>query len=141
MTNEGVQPATQPGPEQPRRKLSRGSKIGVLAILLVMVGVAVWGFWPKPKVHTEPTVPVSIADDGTYTVGTGAGQLTPGTYRTPTPAKAVDPLSCRWTLTSPSGAQTDQFTQDGGPMPDRVVTVAAGQTFQTQDCGLWVLAG
>ncbi len=79
---------------------------------------------------------LSVASmDGTYVIGR---DLKPGDYRTTSPAKGVDPTSCKWELRSPDGTLVTDSTDLGGSMPDRVTQgLRTGQTFITENCGLW----
>jgi hypothetical protein len=85
---------------------------------------------------TPPAGPIAAFADGTYEVGTGAGQVPAGTYRATVPA---DSPVCYWERLKGFGGFGDVITngtgQKGAPM---VVTIApTDKGFKTQGCGTW----
>ena len=84
------------------------------------------------------TGPVTAFADGTYEVGTGTGQVPPGTYK----ATAVD--NCYWERLKALGGQfSDIVANDnadaGAPV---IVTIAkTDKGFKTTGCGTWRKSG
>jgi hypothetical protein len=84
-----------------------------------------------------PTGPVTAFGDGTYEIGTGAGQVPPGKYKTTVPA---DSAGCYWErLKGLSGAFAD-IAANGNSEPGAPAVVTIAKTdagFKSQRCGTW----
>ncbi len=80
-----------------------------------------------------PTGPVTAFADGTYEVGTGAGQVPPGKYK----ATAED--LCIWSrlrnLSGDDDVIATDLVKEGAPV---IVTIlASDKGFKTERCGTW----
>lgn len=105
-------------------------------IIVTAAAVVVGGFALAGCGSSAPAQPRdTITSDGTYTVGV---DVLPGTYAARVPEKGTNPLDCVWQLRSSSDTKLSDQSNLGGGMPDRVVELAAGQTFTTAHCGLWL---
>lgn len=81
----------------------------------------------------EPTGPVTAFADGTYEVGTGAGQVPPGKYKT-----TAGEL-CYWArlrnLSGDGDIIASDLVKEGAPV---IVTIlASDKGFKTERCGTW----
>lgn len=79
--------------------------------------------------HSGP--PGTSFDSGTYKVGE---DITAGTYVARSPVKGYAPTDCIWAV-SRDGVDIKGSTIGA---PQRVVTVADGQSITTAKCGVWV---
>lgn len=85
--------------------------------------------------------PLTSFGDGTHEVGTGPGQIPPGTYTAVVPDQAFD--FCMWTrLKGFSGEGRDVITFGTGNAGDkqRVTIAASDKGFETKGCGTWAKA-
>ncbi len=104
---------------------------------------------PAPTSAAPPTTaPTSAAPpgpktsfgDGTWEVGTGAGLIAPGKYRTTVPQ---DSWNCYWErLKGTSGSFDDIIANDNvDPGTPTVVTIGASDAaFKSRGCGTWTKA-
>lgn len=84
------------------------------------------------------TGPVTAFADGTYEVGTGAGQVPPGTYK----STAVD--SCYWERLKTLGGQFGDIIANDNASAGEPVIVSIAKTdkgFKTTGCGTWRKSG
>jgi hypothetical protein len=93
-----------------------------------------------PATTAPPPGPLASFGDGTYEVGTNAGMVPPGKYRTTVP---TDSFGCYWErLKGLSGQFDDIITNDiaqaGTPV---IVTIASSDKgFKSTGCGTWTKA-
>lgn len=89
---------------------------------------------------TPPPGPLTSISEGTYVVGTGPGQVAPGTYAT-TGAKvgAVVP-NCYWErLRNTSGDFTALIANDNVKGPTTLTIAATDGAFKTSGCQPWAI--
>lgn len=82
--------------------------------------------------------PLTSFGDGTHEVGTGPGQIPPGTYTAVVPAQAFD--LCVWSrLRGFSGEGKDIIAVGSGNKGDkqRATIAATDKGFDTKGCGTW----
>lgn len=92
---------------------------------------------PTTTTPAAPAGPKTSFGDGTWEVGAGPGQITPGKYRTTVPA---DSWNCYWErLKGTSGSFDDIIANDNvDPGTPTVVTIAATDAaFKARGCGTW----
>jgi hypothetical protein len=90
--------------------------------------------------QAAPTAPWTSFRDGQYEVGTAAGMVTPGKYRTTVPA---DSLGCYWERQKDLSGSFEAVITNGSHKAGEpvVVTIAASDKgFKTQRCGEWRLS-
>jgi hypothetical protein len=164
----GYYPLQMPPP--PKRGMSTGAILGIVlggvavAFLLVCAGLAAFAPDPKPTAQpaaqppaateaatqattTAQATPTSAAGpltsfgDGTHEVGTGPGQIPPGTYVATVPEQVFD--FCMWSrLKGFSGEGRDTITFGTGNKGDkqRVTIAPTDKGFETKGCGTWTKA-
>lgn len=94
-----------------------------------------------PSSAAAPAGPFVAFKDGTYEVGTTAGKVKPGTYKTTVPA---DSSGCYWErLKGMSGGMDDIIANDNinAGVPGIVAIKASDKGFTTHGCGEWKLSG
>jgi len=87
---------------------------------------------------SPPAGPLTSFGDGTHEVGTGAGQIPPGTYTATVPDQAFD--LCYWArLKGFSGEGKDTIAFGAGNKGDkqRVTIAPTDKGFETKGCGTW----
>lgn len=95
---------------------------------------------PGNVATTAPAGPLTTIPDGTHEVGTGAGQVAPGTYKSTVPANAI---TCYWERLSGFGGSFNEIITNGSGKPGQSVRVTinkADKGFHTEQCGEWVKA-
>lgn len=95
---------------------------------------------PQPAATSATAVaagPVTSFADGVYDVGTGAGQVPAGKYKTTVPANAI---GCYWERLSGTGGTFDEIIANGNGTKGAPLTVtiaATDKAFKTERCGTW----
>jgi hypothetical protein len=77
---------------------------------------------------------VTAFGDGTYEIGTGAGQVPPGKYKT------TPPDECYWERLSGTSGDADDIIANAnvGPGAPTIVTIAkTDKAFSSKRCGTW----
>jgi hypothetical protein len=93
---------------------------------------------PPPTV--QPTGPLSQFRDGSYEIGTAAGQIPPGKYKTIVPS---DSRNCYWERQKGLSGTLDDITANDNLKPGSPVIVqitTADKGFKTFGCGEWIHA-
>jgi hypothetical protein len=93
-----------------------------------------------PAKSAAPAGPIIAFKDGTYEVGTAAGQVKPGKYKTTVPA---DSRGCYWERQKAlGGGLADVIANDNVPAgaPTVVVIAATDKGFKSERCGEWKLS-
>lgn len=155
----------------PKRGMSTGAILGIVlggvavAFILVCAGLAAFAPTPKPAEQpaaqpaatavptqlgtttgnapppTSAAGPLTSFGDGTHEVGTGPGQIPPGTYVATVPEQVFD--FCMWSrLKGFSGEGRDTITFGTGNKGDkqRVTIAPTDKGFETKGCGIWTKA-
>jgi len=84
-----------------------------------------------------PAGPITAFADGTYQIGTGAGLVPPGTYKTTVP---TDSFGCYWERLKDlsGGFEAIIANENHGKGEPVIVTIApTDKGFKTQGCGTW----
>ena len=90
-----------------------------------------------PAAVTAPDGAVTAFADGTYEVGSAAGQVPPGKYKATAPANSS---GCYWARLKGTGGTAEEVVANGLGTPGApvVVTIAAtDKAFETKGCGTW----
>lgn len=93
-----------------------------------------------PATSAAPAGPKTSFGDGTWEIGTAAGLVAPGKYRTTVPQ---DSFNCYWErLKGTSGSFDDIIANDNvSPGTPTVVTIGATDAaFKSRGCGTWTKA-
>lgn len=89
---------------------------------------------PSPA-YSRPTGPVTNIGDGTFEVGTGAGQVPPGTYHTSGPSGA---MGCYWEREKNTNGDFDSIlANDYSKGPTTVTIKSSDGAFKTTGCEPW----
>jgi hypothetical protein len=133
--------------------------VGGAVLLLVVIGVVNGGdnrststaaapqahapAAPKPAlVARQPaplTGPLTAFGDGTYRVGTAAGDVTAGLYRTAGPTEG---MPCYWARTKDSTGKPDAIIADGYPTEPTIVMIKNSDgAFLASGCAQWSKVG
>lgn len=94
---------------------------------------------PKPDLIARqpapPTGPLTSFRDGTYQVGTAAGNVAAGSYRTAGPTEG---MPCYWARTKDSTGQAGAIIADGYPTgPTTVMIKSSDGAFLASGCAKW----
>lgn len=88
---------------------------------------------------TSPTGPLTSFGDGTYPVGTGAGDVAPGFYRS---TGTTEGMPCYWARSKDSTGNVDAIIADGYPSGPTTVTIKTSDTaFIASGCAPWHKVG
>lgn len=88
-----------------------------------------------PAPVTAPAGPVTNIGDGVFEVGTGSGQVPPGTYRTAGP---IDSLGCYWDREKDTSGSLDALIANDIVKGPTVVTIKATDgAFKSSGCQPW----
>ncbi|MGB9279037.1 MAG: hypothetical protein WCB57_02950 [Pseudonocardiaceae bacterium] len=98
---------------------------------------------PKPDLIAQqpvpPTGPLTSFGDGTYQVGTAAGNVPAGSYRTAGPTEG---MPCYWARTKDSTGKTDAIIADGYPTgPTTIMIQNSDGAFLASGCAQWSKVG
>lgn len=92
---------------------------------------------PATVEETVPSGPLTTFGAGTYMVGTGDNEIKPGKYRSPAPTDRGLKM-CYYDVMSPDDHYLDQGIANDGPS---LVTLKAGNKFESHGCETWTKAG
>lgn len=133
--------------------------IAAAALLMVVIGVVGCGNhrttstaevpaarWPtvaapKPLMRqpAPPTGPLTTFGDGIYRVGTAAGDITAGLYRSAGPSEG---MPCYWARTQDSTGKIDTIITDSSPPGPTTVTITSSDgAFLVSGCAQWSKVG
>lgn len=138
------QPAPSPAPRKPRWPWY----VGVTVLGLVIIGSCsanagvptTYSSTALPPTVVAPAVPagpVTSISEGTFEVGTGAGQVPPGVYHTTGPARSGVPL-CYWERDKDTSGDIDSIiANDPGNGPTTVTIASTDGAFKTRGCESW----
>jgi hypothetical protein len=124
-------------------------------LALVVIGVVHGGgnSVPAPRAHTpagpkpglgarqpaSPTGPLTSFGDGTYQVGTAAGDVPAGVYRSAGPTEG---MPCYWARTKDPTGKVDAITAEGYPSGPATVTIKNSDgAFVASGCAPWSKVG
>jgi hypothetical protein len=133
--------------------------IAAAALLMVVLGVVGCGHYsttstaqvtaarvpkvaaPKPMMRqpAPPTGPLTTFGDGIYRVGTAAGDITAGLYRSAGPTEG---MPCYWARTQDPTGKIDTIITDSYPPGPTTVTITSSDgAFVVSGCAPWSKVG
>lgn len=91
---------------------------------------------PAPAPIAVPAGPVTSIGDGVFEVGTGSGQVPPGTYRTAGPTEGG--MMCYWDREKDTSGNLDAVIANDIAKGPTVVTIkATDRAFKSSGCQPW----
>ncbi|MDQ2884393.1 MAG: hypothetical protein M3Y48_25485, partial [Actinomycetota bacterium] len=97
---------------------------------------------PKPNLGVRqpahPTGPLTSFGDGTYQVGTAAGEVPAGTYRT---LGSTEGMPCYWARTKATTDTSTIIASGYAPGPATVTIKSSDGAFVTSGCARWIRDG
>lgn len=94
---------------------------------------------PAPvPVAASPNGPVTAIGEGTYEIGTGNGQVPPGTYRTAGPTSTGALGYCYWARAKDTSGNVEALIANDNIKGPTTVTISSTDgAFQTSSCMPW----
>ncbi|HZD16062.1 MAG: hypothetical protein QOH09_159 [Pseudonocardiales bacterium] len=88
---------------------------------------------------TRPTGPLTSFGDGTYQVGTAAGDIAAGSYRS---AGSTEGMPCYWARTGDLAGKVDTIIAEGYPSGPTTITIKnSDSAFLASGCAPWNKVG